>query len=130
MTYPEKIPNSKIQNFTFSFQQALSAQKDLENEHENLDKRISNIVDSEKFYINGFPVLKNILMLSPKRNELKKLARAIDRLADLVEVFDTVEEKLSVIKTLHKDPNWFAWTFGDHSIDFDQEISSIINSQD
>lgn len=130
MTYPEKIPNSKIENFTFSFQQALSAQKDLENEHDALDKRISNIVESEKFHINGFPVLRNILMLSPNRADLKKLSKALDRLADLVEVFDTVEEKLTVIKTMNKDPNWFAWTFADHSIDFDQEISNIVNTQD
>lgn len=130
MIYPEKIPNSKIENFTFSFQQSLSVQKDLQTQHDTLDQRISNIVDSEKFYVNDFPILKNIMMLGPTRSDLKKLAKALDRLGDLVEVFDTLEEKLNVIKTMNKDPNWFAWTFADHSIDFDQEISNIINSKD
>ena len=77
------------------------------------------------FLVSGYPILKNILMLDPSKVELKKLAKALDRLADLVEVNSDLESKLSFIKTIENDPNWLAWTFGDFSQEVEQDIESF-----
>ena len=122
--------SSKMNNFNFSFALANKAKVDIQSEYSTLEERISNITDSEKFYVNGFPVLKNILMLQPKKSDLKKLAKAMDRLADLIEVYEEAQSKLSVIEAVQKDPNWFAWTFGDFSQEIDQDIEQIFNTKD
>jgi len=123
-------PFSKINNFNFSFALANKAKDNIQSEHDSLEERISNIVESEKFYVNGFPVLKNILMLQPKKSDLKKLAKAMDRLADLVEAYEEVQSKLSIIQAVEKDPNWFAWTFGDFTQEIDQDLENFFNSQE
>jgi hypothetical protein len=123
-------PFSKINNFNFSFALANKAKGNIQSEHDSLEERISNIVESEKFYINGFPVLKNILMLQPKKSDLKKLAKAMDRLADLVEAYEEIQSKLSIIQAVEKDPNWFAWTFGDFTQEIDQDLENFFNSQE
>lgn len=123
-------PLFKMNNFNFSFALANKAKENIESENNSLEERIGNIVDSEKFHINGFPVLKNILMLQPKKSDLKKLSKAIDRLADLIEVYQEVQSKLSVIEAVEKDPNWFAWTFGDFSQEIDQDIENFFNSKE
>lgn len=128
MNYPEQIPNSLnavYDNFKFSFSMVNDTFKELQEHHSNLDARISQIVDSEKFFINGFPVLKNILMLSPKKNDLKKLSKALDRLADLVEAFDSLESKINLIETVRQDPHWFAGAFGDFSSEIPNDINII-----
>lgn len=128
MNYPEQIPNgldAVYDNFKFSFSMVNDTFKELQEHHSNLDARISQIVDSEKFFINGFPVLKNILFLSPKKNDLKKLSKALDRLADLVEAFDSIESKINLIETVRQDPHWFAWAFGDFSNEIPNDINII-----
>lgn len=122
--------NNHLKDFNFSFALANKARKELEAEHENMMERISAIVDSEKFYINGFPVLKNIIPLAPKKSDLKKLAKAIDRLADLLEVYQELDNKISVINTVQEHPNWFTWTFGDFANEIEQDIETFFNSNE
>ena len=69
-------------------------------------------------------------MLQPKKSDLKKLAKAMDRLADLIEVYEEAQSKLSVIEAVQKDPNWFAWTFGDFSQEIDQDIEQLFKTKD
>lgn len=121
---------SNIQNFNFSFSLAQKAKKELEEEHQNLLERISAITESEKFHINGFPVLKNLINLGPSKNDLKKLSKAIDRLADLLEVFQELDNKMSVIQAVQQHPNWFAWTFGDFTKEIDQDIETFFNTNE
>jgi len=128
VTYPDNLPpSSKIamDNFNFSFSMANKASNEIQESYDAISERISAIVESEKFYISGIPVLKNILMLGGNKNDLKKLAKALSRLADLVEVHETLEGKLSLIKVINDDPHWFAWAFGDFSKDVDAGIDSI-----
>ncbi len=128
MTYPDKFsPSSKIgmDNFNFSFSMAGKASNEIQESYDAITDRITAIVESEKFYISGIPVLKNILMLGGNKNDLKKLSKALSRLADLVEIHETLEGKLSLIKVINDDPHWFAWAFGDFSKDVDESIDSI-----
>jgi hypothetical protein len=56
------------------------------------------------------------------------MAKAIHRLADLVEVQEDLSSRLSVIKTLEADPMWFTTTFSDYSSEIDKGISSILDA--
>jgi hypothetical protein len=128
MSYPEKIPPSlkpSINSFKFNFAQTNKVKQSVEAEHSAISERIDAIAQSDMFLVSGYPILKNILILDPSKVELKKLAKALDRLADLVEVHSDLESKLSFIKTIENDPNWLAWTFGDFSQEVEQDIESF-----
>lgn len=128
MAYPENIPpDAKVtmDTFNFSFTLAKKVKEEFEQEHSVLSERIENIIESEKFFISGIPVLKSILALNPSKNDLKKLAKATSRLSELIEQHTLIENKLNLIKTVNDNPHWFAWTFGDFSKEVDQDIDSL-----
>jgi len=133
VTYPNNLPpSSKIamDNFNFSFSMANKASVEIQKSYDAISERIQAIVESEKFYVSGIPVLKNILMLGGTKNDLKKLAKALSRLADLVDVHETLEGKMSLVKVINDDPHWFAWAFGDFSKDVDVGIDKIFKELD
>ena len=59
--------------------------------------------------------------------ELKKFAKAVDRIADLIESVDQLESRLKIIETAQKDPQWFAFAFGDFSQEIDDDLGQIFN---
>ena len=124
-SYPEKIPTSitPINSFAFNLENSKLIKKDLESQIQNLDDRIEKIVDH--FTLDEVPIIKFILNVSHDKTELKKVAKALDRVAELIEARDSILPKLQVIKTAENDPNWFAYTFGDFSADVDIEIENI-----
>jgi len=132
MSYPENIPSSNhsIKSFNFNFSQASKAKASIQNEYTAIDERITTIVDSEKFTISGYPVLKSIMMLNPSKLELKKIAKALDRLADLVDVHSELNSKLSMINIIETNPNWLASAFGDFSNEIENDIQSFFNDLD
>jgi hypothetical protein len=67
------------------------------------------------------------LQTSHDRSELKKFAKAVDRIADLIEAVDQLESKLKIIETAQKDPQWFAFAFGDFSQEIEKDINDIFN---
>jgi hypothetical protein len=128
MTYPESVPpSSKItmDTFNFSFSLVDKAREDIQSDYDSLSERIEAIVESEKFYVNNYPVLKQILMIGAKKNDLKKLSKALARLSELVEIHSQLENKLGVINTLSNQPHWFTSTFGDFSKEIDASIEDI-----
>lgn len=127
MTFHDKSSsdNFKIDNFNFSFSMANQAKTSIQDEFDSLHSRIEAILDSEKFYISGVPVLKSIMALRPSKSDLKKLSKAADRLADLSEKYDQVSTNLDIVKTVTENPYWFVSMFGDFSKDLDESIDSI-----
>lgn len=126
-SYPEKIPNSaskQIRDFHFNLDASKFVKSDLESQVLNLDERINKIVDH--FTLDDIPIIRFILGQSHDREELKKLSKALDRVADLIDVKDKLLERLQVIKMAEKDPNWFAFTFGDFSTDVEVGIDNIL----
>ena len=126
-SYPEKIPKSaseKMRNFYFNLDSSKIVKSDLESQISNLDDRINKIVDH--FTLDDIPIIRFILGQSHDKEELKKLSKALDRVADLVEVKDKLINKLQVITTAEKDPNWFALTFGDFSADVEIGLENIL----
>ena len=121
--------NNDFTQFNFSFELVEKTKQELETSYQKLLDRISNITESEKFFINGFPVLKNIVTLNPKKQDLKKIAKALDRLSDLLEAFEEIDNKITLVNTVQNDPHWFAWAFGDFSKDVDTAIDQLLSGE-
>jgi len=124
------MTNKSIDNFNFSFKMANDTKKDIQSQYDNLEERIDKIINSDNFLVSGIPILKSIMALEPDSDELRKVAKAIERLADLNEVFQELSGKLSLINTIMKDPNWFTWSFGDFASDVDKAISDMFKDTD
>jgi hypothetical protein len=127
-SYPEKIPDGigSIETFPFSFTAGKGAKRELESQLDQINSRIEKIVDH--FVFNDIPIIHFVLKATTNKNDLKKMAKAIHRLADLVEVQEDLSSRLSVIKILEADPTWFTTTFSDYSSEIDKDISSILDA--
>jgi hypothetical protein len=127
--YPERIPEgiSSIDTFPFSFNSGKGAKRNLESQLEQINSRIDKIV--EHFVFNDIPIIHFVLKATNQKSDLKKLAKAIDRLADLVSVQEELSNKLAVINALEADPVWFTTTFSDYSSEIDRDLSDIIDNQ-
>lgn len=110
----KKLDN--IKKFSFSFDMVSKSKAELQEQRDAVKERIDKIVNH--FTIDDVPILSYILHVTNSRVELKKLSKALDRLADLTELNTSLNNKLKVIEAAESDPNWFALAFGD----FDQEI--------
>jgi hypothetical protein len=127
--YPEKIPEgiSSIDTFPFSIKAGKSAKNEIENQLNAINDRIDKIVDH--FVFSDIPILMYVLKATRQKSDLKKMAKAIDRLADLVQAQDDLSSRLNVINTLEADPTWFASTFSDYSDEIDRDLSFIIDNK-
>jgi hypothetical protein len=126
--YPEQVPSEPFDHFLFSFSSAAKVERELQEEFDALTARINNIVESDKFFIQGFPVLKNILALQPSKSDLKKLSKAVDRLSDLMEIFTQLNSKLTMIKTMQEHPHWFTNTFADFAKEVERDIDVFMQT--
>jgi archaellum component FlaC len=128
-SYPEKIPDGigSINAFPFSFTAGKNVKRELEFQLDQINTRIEKIVDH--FVFNDIPIVHYILKASNQKNDLKKLAKAINRLADLVEVQENLSSRLNIVKVLETDTAWFTSTFSDYSSEIDQDLINIINNQ-
>jgi hypothetical protein len=115
---------SDINNFTFSMALAKETKKDLQSKSETLNERINTI--SNNVIVNDMPLVQAILQVTRSKKDLKKLAKAIDRIADIIEVHDQIQDRLKVIQLAEKDPNWFVSAFGDFSEEIDDTILNIL----
>lgn len=127
LEYPEKIPEgiSSIDKFPFSIKAGKSVKSDLENQLHQIESRIEKIIDH--FIFQDIPIVMYILKATRDKNDLKKLSKAIDRIADLVQAEDNISSRLNVINILEADPTWFASTFSDYSDEIDRDLSFINN---
>lgn len=119
--------STNIEKFNFSFAMAAKAKDSLEEQLNTVQARIDKIVDH--FTINDAPILRFILNMDPDRDDLKKLSKALDRLSDLIEIYNSLSSKLAVINAAEKDPNWFALAFGDFESDIDQGLDELFKDQ-
>lgn len=128
-SYPEKIPSSlfPIKNFRYNLDSSKEVKKQLESNIDKLNDRIDKIVDN--ITVDDAPILKFILNVTEDKQDLKKLARALDRIADLIDLRNQLLPKLQVIKMAEKEPNWFANTFGDFSSDIESQLDQLLNGE-
>ena len=121
------MSDSPIESFTFSMQLAQQTKKDLTQKVEALSDRIDKIVDH--FTINDMPIVRAILQVTHSRQDLKKLAKALDRVAEIIELHDSMTNKLKVIELAEQDPYWFASAFGDFEKDIDTAIANLLTEE-
>jgi len=124
--YPEKIPTSlfPIKTFRYNLDASKEVKKQLESNISKLNDRIDKIV--ENITVDDMPILKFITNVTEDKEDLKKLAKALDRIADLIDLRNQLTPRLQVIKMAEKEPNWFANTFGDFSSDIDEQLKIIL----
>jgi len=115
---------NKLTSFTFSMTAAAKTKEELNKKVKILQERIDKLVND--FTIDDLPVLKPILSLTRSKTDLKRLAKAVDRVADIVEIYDSLNGKLKIVEMVETDPNWFASTFGDFEKDIDNAINKIM----
>ena len=125
--YPDKLPKQQkpLDKFTFSLSASSEMRSKLQSEYDTIQTRLDRILN--EVLLDGVPILRLILQTSHDKKELKKLAKAIDRVADLIDHQNSINSKLTIINQAHKDPSWFALAFGDFSQEVDDDISSILN---
>lgn len=124
--YPEIIPNPvSYDKFPFSAKASLSVQSELRSQLQTLNDRIEKIASSVT--LDDMPLVKFVLQTSHDKAQLKKFAKAVDRVADLIEAVDQLESKLKIIDVAQKDPEWFAFAFGDFSQEIDKDINEIFD---
>jgi len=124
--HPEKIPESvSYDRFPFSAKASLEIQSELQTQLSTLNERIDKIASN--VLVGDMPLIRFVLQTSHDRSELKKFAKAVDRVADLIEAVDQLESKLKIIETAQKDPQWFAFAFGDFSQEIEKDIDDIFN---
>jgi len=124
--HPEIIPEtSPYNNFNFSVKAGLLVKQEIETQLSTLQDRIEKIASN--VLVGEMPMVKFVLQTSHDKNELKKFAKAIDRVADLIEAVDQLEGKVNIINAAQKDPEWFAFAFGDFSKEIDDDIAEFLN---
>lgn len=116
--------NSPITSFTFSMETANKSKEEIFTKVKALSDRIDKIVN--QFTIDDMPILKPILNITHSKNDLKRLSKAIDRVADIIEIHDALENKLKVLELAQSEPHWFAAAFGDFEKDIDSAIDKLI----
>jgi hypothetical protein len=105
-----------INRFTVDLSQVADQREELETRMKELGGQISRII--EKMQIDDNPVLVPILHLTKKRSALEKLARALNRVAPLVDEYDRLHKRMTVLEVASEDPGWLAACLGDFSTDF------------
>lgn len=115
-----------IKKFNFSFDMVNKTKVDIKEQHDAVKDRIDKIVNH--FTVDDIPILGYILHVTSSRSELKKLSKAIDRLADLVDTSTSLNNKLKVIEAAETDPNWFASAFGDFDQEIDHDLDNLFKS--
>lgn len=125
-SYPEKIPEGigSIDLFPFSFSAGKTAKKELTSQLDTVNSRIHKIV--EHFVFDDMPILTLVLKVTNEKSDLKKMSKAIDRLADLVELQQNISSRLNVLNLIESDPVWFTSTFSDYSSEIDTDLTKII----
>ena len=125
-SYPEIIPEGigSIDLFPFSFNAGQNVKKELTSQLDLVNSRMQKII--EHFVFDDMPVLMLILKVTSEKSDLKKMAKAIDRLADLVEIQETLNSRLNVLNLVESDPIWFTSTFSDYTSEIDKDLSEII----
>ena len=123
--HPEEIPASLpgSEAFTFSHVMAKEAVSALDQELTQLRERVDKIVDLvvwENDQFGRIEVLKSLLRLGPNPEDMRLLAKCLDRIADIYPRMKEAESRASVAKFITEQPDWFTATFANLSAEVDE----------
>lgn len=106
-----------IDRFRFSLDTAVPTRNDIDLRVSAIEDRIQRLTN--KVVFNHVPILMHILSVSSDPKDLIVIARALDKLAELVPQLKDLQDKQKVVQTAFDNPQWMASVFGDFSGDFD-----------
>lgn len=121
---PEKLPTGLAPPKQFLVDLSLTEDAKKENQLliNSYESRIDKIIDA--FTINDQPVIKFILQMTHDKDELKNLAKGLDRVADLQEVLDELQQRQGILEYVEKDPTWFAAALADLASEVDTHLTN------
>ena len=108
--------------FTFSFARALETKKDIKLQLEAAEARIERFVTEVR--LDGHPIIGAILSVSHDPDDLRKVAAALERVADIIPAIDELQGQVTMIELASKNPDKFKGMFGS----FDDEIDSFLST--
>lgn len=106
-----------IDKFTIDLSQVGAVRAELKERMEELSGQITKVV--ERMKIDDNPVLIPILNITKKRSALEKLARALNRVAPLIDEFEKLDHRLTCLQVAADEPGWLAASLGDFKFDFE-----------
>ena len=120
--HPDKLPENlgieeDATNFKFSTAAIEFSLKETNLMLEALRERLRKIND--KFQLGGHPLINMILQISHDKDEIKGLAKGLDRVGDFIERLDALEQRYKILEVAKEDPTWFKWAFADFSDDLE-----------
>ena len=132
---PEELPQGLVPRKSFMFTTKLLEEQKRENQAliDSYQGRVDKIC--EALTMNNTPVIPALLHVTSEKDVLKRLAKGIDRVADLVEVLDELKTRQKVLEYAEQDPVWFAAAFADlehevsSSIPDDVDIEALLSQQ-
>lgn len=107
--------NPHTDTFIFQQESLKAALKETEMLADALNDRLDKIIDKFRVGHQKMPIISDILSITNDGDELKKLAKALDRVADIVPILNKNEDRQNFLKHLSEDPDWIAGYFGDLS---------------
>lgn len=116
-----------IENFMFSLKAGQNSREDLEMRVEALTGRLDKL--DEKATITNdhghtMNVVWMIVQMASSPEEVSRLGKALVRAGEILPEHKALSEKLSAVKILSDDPEWFAATFGD----FENEVDKFTDN--
>lgn len=112
--YPEAIPTGLEPPTVFRFNTSniSGTKREIDLQTEAYAERIKRISD-KCIIAEHYPVIPQILNLSRDPEELKRLAKGLNRVAEIISEYDELQKRATVLEVAEKDPSWLAWAFGD-----------------
>jgi hypothetical protein len=102
-----------IQRFTVDLGSVEEMRDDIKSKMDQLGEQISGLV--HKVVIDDVPILMPIFSITKERRDLEKLARALNRVAPLMEEMEKLNRRKHLLDIAVEEPGWMAATLGDFS---------------
>lgn len=108
--------NAPLDKFTIDLAAVENAKNELDEKMNTLNGQISRMIS--KVEVDDMPVLLPILNLTHERKMLEKIARALTRIAPMMEEYEKLGRRKHLLEVAAEEPGWLAATLGDFTDTF------------
>jgi hypothetical protein len=123
---PKKVSENEVSppsRFMFSTTAAEDSEKDLELRINALEQRLATLDERcalMTHHGHPMPVLRQILAIGKDPEDITRLAKGLERAAQLDTELEELTRRLEIINAVKKEPNWFASVFADFADDVEK----------
>lgn len=99
------------------------------NQRNNLAGRLERLITEPK--ISGHPFIQYIFQNAPDvtEDELRTVAKAVERVADILEAYKAIDEEVRALSFIHSHPNVIACAFGKFNAPDPNYFTDAISSE-